>query len=521
MKRAQVILLVVGILLAMVLSPAVAQDEVYFPTAEWRISTPEAQGMDSAELAGLFAQFAQDQFMDSMLVIRHGTIVAEAYAAPFEQDLRHEMWSASKSVTSALIGILLRDGYLDSVDTPVLSLFPDRTFENMDANKEALTVRHLLMMGSGFTCDAFMPEATGDAIFASDDWLDYTLGLPMMVAPGTEFHYCNPNTYVLSAIVTKLTGMSALDFAAENLFTPLGITDYTWVSNPQGQSVGFAGLQLTTRDMAKFGYLYMNDGMWQGEQIIPADYVAESLSTQIAPPWPDTTYGYQWWNIVSANTWFALGRAGQYIVLAPDKDLLVVMTGGGINETIRPYIQGYPLNYAVAALTVAEGALPENPQAVSQLEAQIAQIETPAAVDVAALPDVAALVSGKTYALLQPISMPVPSALGLRDHFFANAVSFDFTDAGQANLTLVSGDGESWTVPVALDGQVAAVDSPLGLISNRGEWHTDDELTVWMEYVGDGQIVRFDFCFMPGALETHINETVGGFTAFSVGVMQQ
>lgn len=505
------------VMVLLAVMPVTAQADQVFPTADWLISSPEAQGMDSAELAALFARFSQPQFnLDSLLVVRHGQIIAEAYAPPYAQELPHQMWSASKSVISALYGILLRDGYLDSLDTPVLSFFPDRTFDNMDANKEAMTVRNLLTMASGLQCDMFYPGSPGDAMFLSDDWLQFALSMPMGSVPGTEFHYCNPNVYILSAILTQLTGKSADEFAATTLFAPLGITTHQWESSPQGISAGASGLHLTARDMAKFGYLYLNGGKWEGEQIIPADYVADSLSTQIDPGWPDTSYGYLWWNISSAGTTMALGRGGQYIVLAPDKDLMVVMTGS-FNETLRPYLQGYPLNYSVARLTVSDAPLAANPDAQAQLDQQIALISSPPALEMAAQPEIAAAVSGSTFTFMPSLSLPLTGAAGSRSGISTGTVQFDFSNAAQPVLSFTSDEGESWTVPVNMDGSAAVADSPMGLVGTHGEWRADNELCLIMHYVGGGLTVRMDVMFMPSAIEVISTELVGGQANFAVG----
>jgi CubicO group peptidase (beta-lactamase class C family) len=503
--------------------PLAAQEEAFFPTTEWRTSTPEEQGMNSAELAGLFANFSQAQHnFDSMLVLRNGYIVAEAYAPPFEQDMRHHLYSASKSVTSTLIGILLQQGYLENVDTPVLSLFPDHTVQNLDASKEAMTVRDLMLMAAGFQCDHFVPgwNRTSD-IQASEDWLQFALDIPMAATPGTEFHYCNPTTYLLSAIITELTGMSALDFAAENLFAPLGITDFAWASSPQGISLGYSDLKLTTRDMAKIGYLYLRGGVWEGQQILPADFVTAAISPQLETGWPGASYGYQWWYIVPAATPMALGRGGQYIVLSPDKDLVVVFTGAGINETIRPYIQGYPIAFATAGLSVAESALPENADALGQLQDRIAQIENPVAVVAESMPDIAAQVSGQNFMLLSPAYVNTPGLLGDETQLNFNMVRFEFTTETLMNLTFTLVDGQEWVMPVGLDGRYAVSESPVGLVGARGEWHTANEFCLFMQYVGGGKMLRFDVTFMPGALELHVAHNTTGAAYIWVGVVMQ
>lgn len=522
MKRVRLLIVLTSLtLLALSLSPVMAQDAAYFPTTEWLYSTPEAQGMDSAELAGLLAQFSQPpHHPHSIMVIRHGHIVAEVYASPFEADMTHQLWSASKSVMGGLVGILLRDGYLDSLDVPVLSFFPDRTFDNVDARKEAMTLRHLMTMTSGLECDAFLPGNPGDAMFTSEDWLQYALSLPMLADPGTEFHYCNANTYIVSAILTELTDMPAVDFAAEHLFAPLGITDFFWESSPQGISVGASGLHLNTGDLARLGYLYLNDGVWEGEQIIPADYVAESIGAAVDSGWPATAYGYFWWNIVPAGTTMMLGRGGIYVVLAPEKDLMLVMTGGGITEGVRPALQGYPLNFAVGALTAADEPLPDNPEGLARLEAQIAQIANPEPLAVEPLPEIAAQIDGRIFGLGAPFALPVTSAVGVRQPVTVGGLSFEFPDDEQVNLTLSTVTGDTISVPVAFNGLDAVTDTPVGLLASHAQWRADNELSVWMDYLDDGRLVQLDASFLPGMIQVEVVEFVNGTAAYSAGMMQ-
>ncbi len=511
------------VVLGLIIAPLSAQEEVYFPTTEWRVSTPEAQGMDSAELANLLAQFSQPpHHPHSIMVIRHGYVVAEVYAPPFEADMTHQLWSVSKSVTGGLVGILLRDGYLDSLDAPVLSFFPDRTFDNVDARKEAMTLRHLLTMTSGLECDAFLPGHPGDGIFISDDWLQYSLSLPMVAEPGVEFHYCNANTYILSAILTELTGMSAVDFAAEHLFTPLGITDFEWEASPQGISYGFSGLHLNTGDLARLGYLYLNGGVWEGEQIIPADYVAESIGAAVDSGWPATAYGYFWWNIVPAGTTMMLGYSGIYVILVPEKDLMLVMTGGGITEAVRPAMQGYPLNFAVGALTAADEALPENPEGLAQLEAQITQIGNPDPVAVEPLPEIAAQINGRVFGLAAPFTLPAAGAAGAswRQPIAVGGVSFAFPDDEQVNVTLTTSTGDSISVTAAFNGLDVVTETPLGLFASHAQWRSDNELSVWMDYLTQGHLVRLDARFLPGMIQVEVIEFSEGTAGFSVGIMQ-
>ena len=203
--------------------------------------------------------------MDSVLVTRHGRIVLEASYAPFRAGLKHRVYSVTKSVVSTLVGMALGDGLLDTPDRRVVDFFADRTIANLDDAKKAITVRDLLDMTSGLTWQEGL-SGGAESYFAmerSPDWQQFILDHPMAAAPGTHFYYSSGNNHLLSAILSKVTGRSAHDYAREKLFGPLGIDDVLWRADPQGISGGGAGLYLQPRDMAKIGYLWLRGGVWK------------------------------------------------------------------------------------------------------------------------------------------------------------------------------------------------------------------------------------------------------------------
>jgi CubicO group peptidase (beta-lactamase class C family) len=215
--------------LAFVLAPVLARAE------GWQTSSAEAQGMSSRELAGL-VEFGITNGMDSVLIVRHGSIVAEAYYAPFAPGMKHRINSATKSVIGSLVSIALRDGLLTSVDQPVLGFFPGRSFANIDERKKALRLRHLLDMTSGLKWDEPLSNASLESFVQmerSRDWVQFILDRPMVREPGAAFDYNSGGPHVLSAILSKVTGRSALDYAREKLFGPLGIEDVHWRHDPQ------------------------------------------------------------------------------------------------------------------------------------------------------------------------------------------------------------------------------------------------------------------------------------------------
>jgi CubicO group peptidase (beta-lactamase class C family) len=332
--------------------------------------------MDSEMLAKLFDTIQERNYdIHSVTVIRNGYLVADATIYPFNQGSKHIIHSATKSIISALIGIAIDQGHIESVKQPVLSFFPGRAAANLDANKEAMTLEHLLMMASGLECrDSYLYRWRGiSQMRQTDDWVQFILDLPMAEPPGTRFEYCNGASFLLSAIIQETTGMSASAFAEAHLFGPLGISDVDWPSNPQGITIGWGELRMLPHDMAKIGYLYSKEGRWDGEQVIPAAWVAASTRNHISATLQDG-YGYQWW-IADGGTYMALGYAGQFIFVVPEQDLVVVFTSN-LNEDdfYRPQIL---LDTLIIPAAKSSKPLPPNPAAVESLESAIRKVALP------------------------------------------------------------------------------------------------------------------------------------------------
>jgi CubicO group peptidase (beta-lactamase class C family) len=257
----------------------------YWPKQHWRTSTPEAQGMDSAKLSGAL-EFASATSLPlhSVTVIRHGALVLDASFYPYGPGMLHNGASITKSVISALVGLAIHKGHIRSVAQPVLECFPDRTVPNLDAHKRAMTVEHLLTMTSGLDCGFTPTEAELFEMLRSQHWVEFALGLPMKLAPGTRFAYCSPGVHLLAGIIQATTGESPADLAHRYLFEPLGIQAVVWPADPQGVNFGFGGLRLHPHDMARLGYLYLHQGTWDGNQLLQPAWVAASTSPRVAVP---------------------------------------------------------------------------------------------------------------------------------------------------------------------------------------------------------------------------------------------
>jgi CubicO group peptidase (beta-lactamase class C family) len=307
--------------------------EAYWPTDGWRTASPEAMGMDSDLLRAAQRQIEErDYLVDSITVVRNGYVVFDTYFPPFESGTKHVIHSCTKSIMSTLIGIAIDEGYIEDVSETLVGFFPDREIENLDPAKESITLGHLLSMSSGLDCqDSYLYNWRGlERMRSTNDWTQYALDLPAVREPGATFDYCNGGSFLLSAILQQATGMDSLEFAEQHLFGPLGISDVAWRTDPQGVYVGWGDMRLRPHDMAKIGYLVLNQGMWDGEQIVSAEWVHKATQEQIAAGTLSDGYGYQWW--VDGNGYYmALGYGAQFIFVIPDLDLVVVFTSSLFN----------------------------------------------------------------------------------------------------------------------------------------------------------------------------------------------
>lgn len=307
----------------------------------WPTSTPEVQDMDSATLNQMMTYISQNNLdIESVVVVRHGNIVMEEYPDPaFGRETLHVVNSVTKSFVSALIGIGIREGYLTGTDQKMTDLFPGRTIVNLNTWKSAITLDDILTMRPGMVWDewAFPYDSCANdyvnALWCQADPVQYVLELDMAQAPGTLWNYNGGTTHLLSALVSTFPNSNntsdTLDFAREFLFEPMDISESAWEYD--GNNIirqGGGGLYLRPRDMAKFGYLYLHNGNWEGNQLIPAGFVADSVATHSYPNGGTSFgYGYQsWWTLPLDGVYYAAGLNGQKIYVIPGLDLVVVFT---------------------------------------------------------------------------------------------------------------------------------------------------------------------------------------------------
>ena len=289
---------------------------------EWTYDTPEHQGIRADTLSALHTTY--DSFpLLSAVIVRNGVVVDAYYKDGYDETSVYTLQSVSKSITSALVGIAIEQGYLESVDAPLSEFFPE-LLSAEDSRWSRITLLHLLTHTSGIA-------STDSSIWyewrASENWLDYLFALPIYTEPGTNFDYSTGNSHLLSAVLEQVTGRSLGDFASEVLFEPLGMTSAGVGTAPEGVGDGGNGFYMTTLDLARFGLLYLDGGVWQGQQIVPADWVQTSTTTQAQRASDGSRYGYQWWvrSFGGHPAYVAQGHYGQYLIVVPELSLLIAM----------------------------------------------------------------------------------------------------------------------------------------------------------------------------------------------------
>ncbi|MGB7537938.1 MAG: serine hydrolase [Anaerolineales bacterium] len=300
---------------------------VDFPNGEWPSTSPALQGIDPGAIEDMREKIGRESLpVHSFLLIRHGFLVSEQYFSGFARETRHPIADCTMSVVSALAGAAIRDGFLQSVDQKVMDFFPERQAPSGDKLAQ-LTIGHLLTMTVGHK-----QAVTPDPADAGRNWADEFFNQPFAAAPGTVFQYDPLAAHMLSAIVQKAAGKPAEFYLRESLFDPMGIKDFTWPADSQAVPFGNTGMELRPIDMAKFGSLFVNDGDWDGKQLIPREWVMLSTEKYADTKGKrnsaeDVGYGYLWW-MNSFEGYSAHGAGGQYIYIIPGLDVVAVFTGG-------------------------------------------------------------------------------------------------------------------------------------------------------------------------------------------------
>lgn len=288
-------------------------------------STPEAEGLSPAALLAFFRALDELDSVHSLMVMRHGRVIAEAWKKPYAPELPHMLFSLSKSFTSCAVGFACAEGKL-SLDARLIDLFPDKLPEQPDGKFKRMRIRHLLAMDSGHN------HCTMDDMALVADWEKAFFAAAPAYEPGTHFCYNSGATYMLASAVVRATGMGLRDYLRPRLFNPLGIAYRDWELSPAGIEVGGWGFNLTTEEIASFAQCLLDHGMRDGKQVIPPGYLDQAVSVQSdnssndQPDWK-LGYGFQFWRC-RHNAFRGDGAFGQYAIAMPEQDMAVAITSG-------------------------------------------------------------------------------------------------------------------------------------------------------------------------------------------------
>jgi len=356
-------------------------------TSEWSISSPETKGVSATDLEKLHQEFENGDhgYINSFLVVKEGDIIFERYYDvdyialtklskleqagimqknygdlaiaqynyhdpdwhPFYRNTKlHTIQSVTKSVTSALFGIAISRGEITDLDAKIVGYFPKYKSLFSDPIKQSITIRDLLTMTSGIKWDEFThaytdPSNDAASMESSDNWLKFILSLPMDMEPGQQFVYNSGITILLSHILQTSVSMPVDEYAQKHLFDPMGIQDFYWKKTPKGLTDAEGGLYLSTRDFAKIGLLYLNNGRWLDQQILPKEWVTATMTPATDTGFSGNHYGFQWWLAPyegGKEKWMfsGSGYGGQYLLIIPEHNLVMVFNGWNIFDISRP-----------------------------------------------------------------------------------------------------------------------------------------------------------------------------------------
>ncbi|HTK06968.1 MAG TPA: serine hydrolase [Ktedonobacteraceae bacterium] len=447
-------------------------------------STPEAQGIASSAIQAFIDAIEQSSLgVHSFLLIRNGHNVAEGWWKPYAADLPHSMFSVSKSFTSTAIGLAISEGRL-SLDDSVISFFPAYVTPEIRENMGALQVRHLLSMSTGHAEDTF-PAMTGST---DDEWARVFLSLPITYTPGTHFLYNTGATFMLSAILQSLTGQTLVEYLQPRLFQPLGIEAPFWQANKKGIALGGTGLHIRTVDLAKFGLLYLQRGVWNGQRLVPEAWIEEATRAHISngdDPNSDWSqgYGFQFWRS-RHNAYRGDGAFGQFCVVMPQYNAILAMTSG---TTDMQGILNAVWDHLLPGMN--EAALPEQAGATDALSERLAQLALPLPKSLDSAPATAERIAGRTIRLE-------------KNEVHMHEVSFTFgEDTSTFKVRDDKGEEYSvhcgrtdWTLDSTPLWSYSAPSSPLRIAAHGG-WSDEHTFVMDWQYIETPfrHIITFDF----------------------------
>jgi len=464
----------------------------------FEMTTPEESGITSVSVLNMINKVEKLKLrMHSFMLLRHGKVAAQCWWKPYSPEYPQHVYSFGKSVTATAVGFAVSEGLL-GLDDRVAGFFPRRTGENADSRMYSMTVRHLLNMTSGAV---LVNEATMQLHI---DWVQWFLNSPLMSFPGDKFVYNSMNTYMLSAILRKVTGVGLVDYLMPRLFEPLGIERPEWTKCPLGIECGGWGLALKTEDMAKLCQLYLDEGMWKGKRVLPEGWSGQVSQIHTNTDTDDkftnahnrSGYGFQFWINSDGRSYRADGMMAQYGIILPEKDVVIVATGGTpeqmrvldlIWESVVSYIDIIPEGTAPGAdyeelCEVCENLALPVPQAV--MRGRITE----------------RLVNGRTFAFPANSGSMIPIAVRYLYNLplmGIDTLRFDFGD-DNSSMTWHE-DGEDHCVKFSFDGEYTENRITIGnrevVMMTYGAWVSDDTLALNIRLIRTPHMLSAKFRF--------------------------
>lgn len=464
----------------------------YWPKDTWRTSTPEEQGMDSKVLIEMLRAVEESgKSVNSVTIIRNGCLVHETYFYPYQKEYVHSLNSGTKSFVSAALGIAIDEGKIKSVEDPVLGYFPNWEIANVDQRKQDMKLKDLLSMSTGFDWE-FNGNVSTNEMLQSDNWAKFTLDLPMKEEPGKTFNYCNGASQALCSAIKNATGKTPKELLAEKL-RPLGFGDFYWESAPEQNSSGYSGIFMHPDDAAKFGYLYLGKGKWDGQQIIPEQWVEDSTKGQVKADWSPILpeYAYHWW-VTRFGGYAAFGHGGNYIFVVPKLNLVAVFTGGLFDVSDMFYPGELMEKYIVPSIK-SDSPLEADQAVADALSEAMNLAQNAPAPEPVSLPAMAAKVSGKPFVF---------------ENVGTYTLNFE-ESSGECTLTQ---DGQ-YTFEVGLDGICRLNDSPGGApvrhAAFTARWINDNTIEIVAQALEDGFVTTYTVGFEGNVVNLNIRSNLG------------
>jgi len=464
-------------------------------------SVPEAEGVSSEGIVAFLDSAAKSRHeFHSFMFLRHGKVIAEGWWDPYKPELRHTLYSTSKSFTSTAVGFAVSENRL-TVNDKVISFFPEYLPETVSPFLADMTVKDLLTMSAGQD-----PDPTFTVRATDTNWVRAFLALPLVNDPGSKFLYNSMATYMLSAIVQKVTGEKVIDYLTPRLFEPLGIEGMDWEVDPRGINTGGWGLRVKTEDMAKFGQLYLQKGEWNGKQLIPASWIEEATTFKIDQA-PDARqaakdssdwmqgYCYQFWR--SRNNGFrADGAYGQYIIVLPDKDAVIAITAE--SPDMQDEIN---LVWKYILPCIKDEPLPENSVMAASLKEKLASLALPLQKRGAVSPIIPEI-SGKTFAF-KPNESKTETVFF---HFMEDMCHTTFRiDNMDYSFTFGAGNwisGETAKPGPSLLGSASGI--PMARVVGSYGWKDENTLELLLRYIESPHTERITCTFAKNQIKVNV-----------------